>query len=839
MTPFELTRNPRESKLTLLVSTLARTLRRLFDLILVLAALALALECVAQPTPDASSATGDFPLRPADLSSPRDTLVGFLANMNRVIASLRSGVSDQLALRRAAAALNFEATPNGNSWATRVRRLVMLREILRRIDLPPADTVPGDDDVAAGIDPDWTVPGTELTIARVLRGPRAGTFVFTAETVRRLDRDYRQVRGLPFRTGPDKDVYTALFEKDGASASLGAPVERRLRPPATSSPLSTLEQFLESVNQAYALSVQIETFANTTAEDFEALEAASADWMRRAVATLDLSDVPEVMREDAGVEAALQLKEVLDRMALPPLDAIPDALAVVAARNGEGLERWVSDEPLRWRYPNTVIEIVKITEGDRQGEFLFSARTVRDIGGFLDAVAGLPYRKTEGGLIEAKYTSAKISPGFLSMYLSSKGALVPRASLAGQLARISPEPLQRIVLGQPLWKWVAVLTATVICVVAAVALMVLARRWIACRPPPTDAWIALLPPLGVTVLASALGRFIDHGVNVTAEVRVVSVTAVSVVVIAMAAWGAYLLNCAVAESLIATPRMRDDATASNLLRIGARVLGIMFMSAVVVAGLRYLGADVIPLIAGLGVGGLAVALAAQRTFANLIGGMILFANRPIHVGNFFRYGDQVGTVESIGLLSTRIRSLERTIVTVPNAELSEMKLENYSVRDERLLKLTLQLRYETTPEQMRYVLVRVREMLIAHPKVSPNPARVRFSAFGPYSKDFEVFAYLRCSDENVFCELKEDVLLRIDEIVAESGTGFAFPSQTVYLARDGGRDLEQSAAAESRVAEWRAKRKLPFPEFEEVERERMEDTLDYPPPGSPAYRSRI
>ena len=168
-----------------------------------------------------------------------------------------------------------------------------------------------------------------------------------------------------------------------------------------------------------------------------------------------------------------------------------------------------------------------------------------------------------------------------------------------------------------------------------------------------------------------------------------------------------------------------------------------------------------------------------------------------------------------------------------------MKLENYSVRDQRLLGLTLQLRYETTPEQMRYVLVRLREMLIGHPEVSPDPARVRFSAFGPYSKDLEVFAYLRCSDHDEFCAIKEDVLLRIDEIVAESGTGFAFPSQTAYFARDGGLDAEQSAAAESRVAEWRAKRKLPFPEFEEEERERMEDTLDYPPPGSPAHRSRI
>ena len=260
---------------------------------------------------------------------------------------------------------------------------------------------------------------------------------------------------------------------------------------------------------------------------------------------------------------------------------------------------------------------------------------------------------------------------------------------------------------------------------------------------------------------------------------------------------------------------------------------------VLIWGIRHLGADLIPVLAGLGVGGLAVALAAQRTFANLLGSVILFVNKPVKVGDFCRYGDQIGTVESIGLISTRIRSLERTIVTVPNAEFSEMQIDNFTVRDERLLKTVLQLRYETTPEQMRYVLARLREMLLGHPMVTPEPARVRFSNFGAYSKDVEIFAYLRCQDQDVYCAVKEDVFLRIDDIVAESGTGFAFPSQTAYLARDQGLDAQKSEDATRRVEEWRTRSKLPFPEFDEEERERLEDTLDYPPKGSPDHQSRV
>jgi len=243
----------------------------------------------------------------------------------------------------------------------------------------------------------------------------------------------------------------------------------------------------------------------------------------------------------------------------------------------------------------------------------------------------------------------------------------------------------------------------------------------------------------------------------------------------------------------------------------------------------------VPLVAGLGVGGLAVALGAQRTFANFIGSLILFANKPIKVGDFCRYGDQVGTVESIGLLATRIRTLERSVVTVPNAEFSEMKIDNFTVRDQRLLKTVLQLRYETTSEQLRFILARLRELLAGHPKVLPSPARVRFVGYGAYSKDLEVFAYLDCTDHDVFLAIQEDILLRIEDIINEAGSGFAFPSQTAYFTRDRGVDAKRGSAAESEVERWRTRGRLPFPEFDEEERRRIDNVLDYPPKGSPGY----
>jgi MscS family membrane protein len=238
-------------------------------------------------------------------------------------------------------------------------------------------------------------------------------------------------------------------------------------------------------------------------------------------------------------------------------------------------------------------------------------------------------------------------------------------------------------------------------------------------------------------------------------------------------------------------------------------------------------------VAGLGVGGIAVALAAQKTLENLFGGITLFADRPVKVGDFCSYDGQVGTVEEIGLRSTRIRTLDRTVVSVPNADFSNLRLENFARRDRMRLRTVIGVRYETTPEQLRYVLARLREILLAHPRVTDDPARARFVGFGAYSLDIEVLAYVDTPDWNEFLGIREHIYLLFMEAVKESGTGFAFPSTTTYLAQDHGASREDTERAERRVAEWRENGELPFPDFPDEFRDERRNTLDWPPSGSP------
>ena len=234
-------------------------------------------------------------------------------------------------------------------------------------------------------------------------------------------------------------------------------------------------------------------------------------------------------------------------------------------------------------------------------------------------------------------------------------------------------------------------------------------------------------------------------------------------------------------------------------------------------------------LAGLGIGGIAVALAAQKTLENLLGGITIASDQPIRVGDFCRVGDYLGTVQVVGLRSTRIRTLDRTIVSIPNGQLAIMNLENFTLRDKIWFKHALNLRYETTTDQLRYILAEIREMLYKHPKVESVSARVRLIGFVGSAFNLEVFAYVLESSYETFLHIQEDLLLRIMDIVAASGSGFAFPSQTTYLAQDAGMDAGKAQEAVLKVRQWREKGELPFPDFSADTIAKMNNQLEYPP----------
>jgi MscS family membrane protein len=319
----------------------------------------------------------------------------------------------------------------------------------------------------------------------------------------------------------------------------------------------------------------------------------------------------------------------------------------------------------------------------------------------------------------------------------------------------------------------------------------------------------------------------------------ITVTAVldameSLLIVVAVTWAALRLVDVFSTVVEGRLREQGQTSAVTLLPPGRKTLKAFAVIMGTLAGLDSLGFNVTAVLAGLGVGGIAVALAAQKTVENLFGGATLYSDRPVRVGDFCRFGDQVGNVEDIGLRSTRVRTLDRTVVTVPNAEFANLHLENYTLRDKLWYHPRIGLRYETTPDQIRYVLVEVRKMLYAHPKVDPDPARIRFVEFGAYSLDLDVFAYVNVTDYGEFLEVAEDLNLRIMDIVAEAGSGFAFPSQTTYLEQGDPLDTERQEKVGEAVAKWREEKELYIPRFPDEKVKELRNTLDFPPRGSPS-----
>jgi MscS family membrane protein len=255
----------------------------------------------------------------------------------------------------------------------------------------------------------------------------------------------------------------------------------------------------------------------------------------------------------------------------------------------------------------------------------------------------------------------------------------------------------------------------------------------------------------------------------------------SFVLLAVAAIAWFFLRTV--DVLSGTARERlvaAGASPAPTLTLARRLLkGGILLIALLVA-LSALGVDMTTALAGLGIGGVALAFAAKTSIENIFGGFTVLGARILRVGDTCRIGTFTGTVEDITLFATRLRTSERSLVSIPNGTLLTREIENLSRRDRFLLNHTIGLRCETTPAQLRTLLESLRKLLADHPQVAPEEAHARFVRFGGSSLDIEVLAYVLAADPAGFLAIQEELLLAIAGLVAAAGTGVAIPSCTIY-----------------------------------------------------------
>ena len=250
-------------------------------------------------------------------------------------------------------------------------------------------------------------------------------------------------------------------------------------------------------------------------------------------------------------------------------------------------------------------------------------------------------------------------------------------------------------------------------------------------------------------------------------------------------WAALRAVAVAGEVLAEAPWAVANAAARSSLQFTVRLGRILVFTIGLLAALSALGVPVNSVVAGLGIGGIAVAFAAQKTVENFFGAISIGVDQPLRVGDFVKVGDVLGDVEKIGLRSTRIRTLDRTLVTIPNGKLADMQIETFAVRDRIRLAATLALQYGATAAQVREVVSGIEALLRAHPKIWPDTVVVRLAAFAESSLSIEVMAWFRTTDFAEFRDIRQELLLGFMEVVEGAGASLAFPTRTVHLVGPG------------------------------------------------------
>jgi MscS family membrane protein len=285
-------------------------------------------------------------------------------------------------------------------------------------------------------------------------------------------------------------------------------------------------------------------------------------------------------------------------------------------------------------------------------------------------------------------------------------------------------------------------------------------------------------PLGAlwaVAVFGALEPWLDLGAGASQVLRHVLRAATYLVLF----WAGFRSVDVAFDAAAATTWTKLEAGLAGLLPLGRKLSKVILLALGVVAFLNELGFQVASLLAGLGIGGIALALAAQKTVENLLGSVAIGMDQPFRVGDFVRIEDVVGTVETIGMRSTRVRTLDRTLVTFPNGKLADTRAETFAVRDRLRFLVNLGLARETTAAQLRAVLTQIEAALRAEPALWPEGVSVRFTEIREWSLNVEVNAWFRIADWNDFTAVRQELLLRFLEIIEAAGARLAYPTRAV------------------------------------------------------------
>lgn len=336
------------------------------------------------------------------------------------------------------------------------------------------------------------------------------------------------------------------------------------------------------------------------------------------------------------------------------------------------------------------------------------------------------------------------------------------------------------------WQWLALLTllplaALIGWLITAPILALLRRAAARTRFEFDDALIASARGPLILALGVAASRVLLYWIALAAPAQAVVVGLQKAIIVVAFFWLLLRALGALQSSLPLTTWGSRHPALRSLIPLFGRVLRVVVFVLGLLTVIAQFGYPIATILAGLGIGGIAVALGAQKSFEHFFGSVSISVDQPFRVGDWVSAGGVSGSIESIGLRSTRIRTLARTIVTVPNGVLAEQQSENFGARDRMVLKAVLGLEYGTSSRTLRKIRDEIEAYLSSHARVHDGKAQVYFTTFAPSSLDIDVLCWLTTTDAHEFKVIQQELFLRIMEIVEENGSSFAFPTQTVMV----------------------------------------------------------
>jgi MscS family membrane protein len=573
--------------------------------------------------------------------------------------------------------------------------------------------------------------------------------------------------------------------------------ELQFSPVRTDSPRETFKTFVYLMNKLDNL---VANYGLDSATDNDEAYAEILLIFEQANALMMLPEEVSSHRKKFSLNTVAYLIDIFGRIDLPNEDDIP------GIDDAEVLDNW--------RVPESPIRIVKVMEGSRIGEFLFDENTHLNAPRFYRGISHLPLR-----------TSADIK-SWTNTLPQITGPMIP-ANFINNI----PMSFKKLWMNTPIWKLIITLMLTFVLVGISFF-----QYWLLRRKVDTDSVKgAVRSSFGALIILLIFywsRSFIEFQLNLSGDFLVLIYSIFTIMTHLAAAWLFWWAVQAIFLFTVNSHALDSAEIEYPLILVLGKIISFLGVIFIISSGIQELGLSLFSLAASLGVGGIAVALSIRPTLENMIGGVILYLDKPVRIGDFCTFGDKTGTVENIGIRTIKIRAINRTLITIPNAAFADMELINWAHCDKMMIRTTIPLRFNTDPDQLRYLLVTMREMCHAHPKVDNETIRIRLIGFGDSSMDVDFRIYTLTHEWNEFFSVREDIFLRVKDLISEAGVSFAIPTQTLQMAPSEVLDEAKAKAASKTVKSWRRSRKLPFPGLSTDRMTELKGTLDWPPRGS-------